>query len=319
MSESKKLIGILVFGAAILFLLSTNIFLPIAKENDTLFSEYAQLKGQVKSIGIYSLEELLALEKKLKETEEEIEMRFLPKEQLQLTKQLTQVAGPVEIAFSNISYKKIAFSAGGWYQVVPVALEAKAKFYDMMSYLEAIENKDILICFESMHVRNVSLGAPSLEIEIVLNGFRMTPQLPPAAKFLEERYTPFDKNRAQKILTPLEPKRKQDVVLALGDFDPYYSAYDFEKLQALNQEPEEEKEVVPVSQAVEDLNIGELTLKGITGQGDKKVALINESFVQEGDSIAGAKVFEIHDYHVLLNYKGKQYILTIGANDEFIK
>lgn len=56
-----------------------------------------------------------------------------------------------------------------------------------------------------------------------------------------------------------------------------------------------------------------LALTGIMTRGDKRVAIINHLFVQEGDSIQGAKVLRIEDDRVLLKRDNQEINLRIHS------
>lgn len=72
--------------------------------------------------------------------------------------------------------------------------------------------------------------------------------------------------------------------------------------------PPENKDLQPKDRA--------LKLTGLFVRSGKKIAVINSSFVKEGDTLQGITVLKIEDDRVLVNRDGKEYYLRIAENEK---
>ena len=315
MNEAKKTIVILLGSIAVSFFVTTNIFLPTLKKNKELISEYAKLKAEVGSMEGYSKNRLTSLEESLQKVVDEIEKNFLPEKNIQLSEQLAQAAPRSDMIFSDISYRKPVLSND--YQVFPVDISARASFQNIIAYLARLETGDLFIGIDQLSLRRISAGEPALEAKLTLFGFRLAPKSFSMSKYLEEQYVPFDEQRLQNLLKPVKEKKASNAVVALKNFDPFFSIYDYQKIQAMRAEAQKPLEKIETSK--DGSIIDELTLKGIMFIGGKKVALLNDRIVQEGEQAFGVEVLAIEDQKVTVQYGGKKYILKIGVGDEIFQ
>lgn len=306
----------MVLGAvALLFFLTTSIFVPISRDNKKQYTEYAQLKKEVGAIAKYTDTQMKEAEKSLDDAIAVVGKMFLPEKDTQLTKQLAQVPPTSKMVFSNISYRKSYLSSDGSYEAFPVDISATASFSDLISYLSGIEANDLIIGIESMNLRKASPVSTSLEVRLSLVGFRLIQKPLPFSNYLEEQYKPLDEDRLKKLTEPIE-KGNGIVALALENFDPFSSAYDLRRAEELASKPEDATGAEPIPQ---DSDISDFVLKGVLQLGDKKVALINDSILEVGEKLAGVQVVDIEDYSVVLKYGEKTYTLTMGLNNESIQ
>ncbi len=110
------------------------------------------------------------------------------------------------------------------------------------------------------------------------------------------------------LIKPVKEKKASNAVVALKNFDPFFSIYDYQKIQAMRAEAQKPLEKIETSK--DGSIIDELTLKGIMFIGGKKVALLNDRIVQR---LAGRQVaIEIYQHESL---KEIQEYLLAGAVD----
>ena len=316
MDKLKKIVMVILIGVAVLFFLTTNILLPIVRDNKEQSAKYKQLKGNVEAMEKYTKERLVSSEKSLNEAIGVIGERFLPGgpgEKVQLTERFTEVPLDSKMVFSNISYRKSILS--NEYEIFAVDISAQAPFHDLIVYLTQIEANKLMVGIQNIGLHNISPGSPSLGATMTFLGFRLIVKLPALSQYTEEQYQPFDESRLETLLQqPMKAERKTDTILASEDFDPFFSIHDFNKRQKPDK-PNPDEVMIPAG--TQTPGIEGLKLKGVLRLHNTKVALINDRIVKEGEQIAGAEVMDIQDYRVVLKYEGQEYILKIGANGEF--
>lgn len=305
MDERKKFILTIIIGLAGLLFLTTRIYLPIAKDNAKRSAEYKQLKQQVQRAGKFSKNELDTLEGRLDTAISNLEEKFPPQGSLKLVEQLTRVPLDAKISFTEITHREPQDEQG--YQALPMDVNMKTQFYDLIKYLAEIETSPLMIGVSRLSISKAEPGAKALDIKATFSGFRLTHKFPSISKYLEERYLPLNRQHLEKLLEPLKPAQSRSAVLSLKNYNPFGFARDFKEL---------EEEIHPKP---ERLGIAGLSLKGILCIADEKIALINDTVVREGENIAGMKVLEIQDYQVVLMRLGERYIIKMGVDDEFIK
>lgn len=293
MDEKKKFILTIVASLVGLFFLFTRFYLPLARDNAKHAAEYKQLKQEVKTIGEFSKEELDFLQGQVDTAIADLEGRFPPEGKLKLMEQLTQVPVDSNIVFKEITHREQWEMEGC--QVFPVDVSMKAPFHDLIKYLAGIEASPLMISVSSLSIRKVEPEPKPLDIRVTFLSFRLIPKFPPMSEYMEERFGPFDKGHLERLLEPVKLADSESAVLRLKDYNPF--VYGFGR-------PGVEEIAYPGLEA--------LSLKGILRIGDKKVALINDIVVREGEKIAGCKVEEIGDYRVVLMRAGKRYILKLG-------
>lgn len=313
MSELKKIVGVVLGGVAVLFFLSTNVLLPIVRDNKEQAAKYAQLKGDVEMIERYTKQKLDVSEKSLNDAIGAIGQHFLPEGKVQLTEQFTEVPVDSDVVFSNIAYRKSMLSNA--YEIFSVDISAQAPFHDLIAYLTHLESGEMLVGIQSISLHNVAPGATSLEARIAFVGFRLIDKPPASSQYLEQQYQPFDESRLESLLKqPIKVARNIDSAFAMEEFDPFFSAYDFNKRQK-SATPKADNVMIPAGTPT--FGIQDLKLKGILRLHNTKVALINDRIVKEGEQISGAEVVKIEDFRVTLKFAGEEYILKIGAEGGF--
>jgi len=299
MDDKKKLSITIIGGLAVLFFLITRFCLPVAKDNRKRSAEYKRLKLEVETLGEFSKDELDSLGSRVDTAISNLEKRLPAQGKLKLMEQLARTPTDSNIVFTGITRRSPKELQG--YQVFPVDVNVKASFYDLIKYLAGIETGPLLIGINSLSLRKVEPEARSLDVRATFWGFRVTHRPPPISKYMREKYTPIDKRRFERVFEPVKLMESKRAVLRLKDYNPFVYGLKERKIE------------------YPELKIGALSLKGILRIGDKKVALINENVVREGERIAGMEVVEIQDYKVVLMHSGKRYILKMGVSDEFIK
>lgn len=295
-----------------MFFLTTYIFLPLFKKNKEMAVSLAKLEKNVKAVEKYKSKQLDSLELSLKDATKVLEKKFLPAGKVQLTEQLTEVSSGSDVVFSNISYRTPTLSK--MYHVSTVDVNLKASFYDFITYITQLEANELMVGIQSLSLHNISPGTPSLEARAVFLGFRLLDKRPSVTKYIEEKYQPIDEGRLEALLEPVDEGYKDDLNLAWKDIDPFFSIHDLNKLRHADQ-----PEITEVTIGAEISGIEDLKLKGILRLRDKKVALINDRIVKEGEKIAGARLLKIEEYHVVLEYAEQQFILKMGVESGFLE
>jgi len=300
MDERKKIFLVIIAGLAGLFLLTARFYIPLIKDNAQRAAQYKQLKIEVGAIGEVSKNELTSLEKRINTAISNLERRFSPEGKLKLMEQLTRVPEGANIVFTDIAYKEPEKAKE--YQLLPLEVNMKAPFYDLMKYLAEVEASPLMIGIDNLNIRKAEPEVKSLDIKVTFLGFRLIQEFPSISKYLEDKYKPFDKQRLEELLKPVNLTDTKSILSRLKDYNPFY----YDRFQMGRPQPE-------------TTQLGSLSLKGIMHLGDRKVALINDTMVREGEEINGMQVLEIQDYKVVLMQSGKKYILKMGIADEFIK
>ena len=314
MGTGKKIFMTVAFGTAIMFFLTTNVFLPTSKKNNELKSEYKQLKADVSKVEGYKISELDLYDSQLDRAITNLGKNFMPVEgRVNLTKKLTRLPNDSTMVFANITHRKPEDKER--YQIVSLDIVGRAPFYDIVTYLRRVEEEELMFGIESLEMHRIKPGSELLEMKVTFSSFKVTAKIPSVTKYIEERYQPFNEGLLKNLIKSETSEYKDETFGLLNNYDPFISVYD-------SQEPDvvEVIEEVPISDISRTRSpIEQFTLKGIMGSDGNRIAMINNSIVRTGDKIAGAEVVEIRDYEVILKYSGKKYILKIGVDDEFIK
>ena len=312
--EEKKIIFMIVgMEFAILCFLATNVFLPISRDNKDLIEEYKQLKSNVGKIEGYNSSRLETFNDGLALAISTLEKSFLEKDRLKLTEQLTQLPLESQMVFSNIAHKEPLNREGC--QIIQIDIMAKATFYNVMKYLASVESMDLMIGVDSLSLHKINQDSPSLEMKATFSGFRLISKKLSISGYLEEKYQTIDESRLKDLIKPIASRQEIDVIAALGDYDPFVYINDLQESQIIEVEEEIIEEVVVPEVVEERFPFEEFSLNGIIHLDGKRVALINNSTVEEGDIIEGVRVVEIKDYEVTLLYLGKIHTLKIGVDD----
>ena len=154
-------------------------------------------------------------------------------------------------------------------------------------------------------VENLSIGRGDdnepnlLNTRVLFSGYQITKETPSLQSF-QGNFVPIEESRQARILEPVSITQRNIDLSILKD------AEIFGKKAAPGSIPKTPD--VPV-EPEESLGI---KLRGIAQEGGKRVALIEDKIVKEGDEIAGAKVREIARFKVVLFKNGREYILEIG-------
>ncbi len=303
MVEKKKIFLVIICGLAGLFFLTARFYIPLIKDNAQRASQYKQLKIELGAIEKFSKDEFSALEQRIDTAISNLEKTFSATGKSKLMEQLTRPPKDTNIAFTNITHKEPLDKQE--YQALPLELNLKASFYDLMQYLAEIEASPLLISLDGLNIRKADSETKSLDVKATFLGFRITSEFPSAGKYLEDKYKPFDKQRLETLLEPVKLTDNKSVISDLKDYNPFAYIYQAQPKSA-SAEPEIKKPDT-------------LYLKGIMHVGGKKVALINDAIVKEGDNIGEMKVLKIQDYKVVLIQSGKEHILKMGVDNEIIK
>lgn len=303
MDKRKKIFLTIIIGLVGLFFLTVRFYIPIIRDNAQRAAQYKQLKIEMGVIGEFSKNELTSLEERIDTAILDLEKRFSAGGKSKLMEQLTHTPEDVNIVFTDIAHREPLEKQE--YQVLPLEVNMKASFYDLMKYLAEIEAGPLMISIDNLNIRKTEPEAKSLDIKVIFFGFQLIHKFPSVSKYLEDKYKPFDKQRLEELLEPVKLTDTKSVISRLKDYNPFAYIYHDKPKTA---RPE-----------IETTKLDSFSLKGIMHIGDKKAALINDTVVREGESIAGMQVVEIQDYKVVLVQSGKKYILKIGVDDEFIK
>lgn len=303
MDEKKKFTFTIIFGLAILWLIFSNFCLPTLKDNTKRLAEYKKLKEDTKLIEGLSEDKFKAWNETLSAANSNLDKKFLVEGKIKLAEQLTRSPAGSGIIFLDIKQKDA--EVRGEYEVFPVDVVMKAKFLDFIRYLAIIESNPLLIGIENLRVNKVSPEANDLDVRVTFVGFHLIPKLQPVSAYLEERFQSFDEGNFKNLAGPIASREGININSISGLYNPFLSVYDASQGQ---------KKVATTR------TDQELSLRGTLRIAGKRVALINDDIVREGQQIGGAEVVQIGDgVVVLIRPGGQRDIIKMGVKDGFIR
>lgn len=301
MEKKKALIFILVGAIAVLFFIITRVYRPMLQINSELKTKYTEVKNKAMGLQKISEENVILIENKIKEASGELDKRIPPSgKTLNMIEQITGLGSSFNLSFNDIS--RLAPEEKEGYRVSSINISVKGTLYDFLRYLEEVGKGPLLISVENLSFKRGSESEPNLlSIIALFSGYQLTKSFP-ALPDLQEGFSPIEESRQARILEPiLIPERSIDLS-ALKDAELFGSKVGIEP------SPGGPKVVSP-AEPEEKL---ELKLRGIAQEGDKRIALIDDKIVKEGDVISGAIVKEIGRFKVVLSKGARDYILEIG-------
>jgi len=302
MGEHKKLAFVIMGGLAALFFITNNFYRPLLKQNSQLYEEYKGLKTKIRALNELSENRTDIIQTKLRQLSEQLDQSIPSTEKnLNITEQLTSIPAQSNISFTQINRLPLEEKDG--YRVYSLDITAGATLYEFLRYLEGLDNGPLLITIDNLKMRKSERkDSDILNIGIILSGYQFTRVITPAQKFLEEEFVPIDISRADELLEPVK------VIPTSIDLSTLKLSSPFTTKMSPVLIPESPRVIYSPEEAQEK----ELHLKGIAQEQDKKVALINDKIVKEGEEVEGAKVVSIERFKVVLFKNGKEFILELG-------
>ena len=304
MGKRQKLTWIIIVGLAALFFMNNVFYQSLKKKNVTLRSNYREIRKKVKMVERFPENQLLITKGKLNQINKYLAEKIPSADQdWDIVGQLTQ--GPVakEFSFEEISSRSPREQDG--YQSSTVDITTKITLYQLLRYLEEIDQGPLLIGVDKIEIKRADLKDPDiLEIKASFSGYQATQKKPSAKEYLEKDFTSIDIRQIDALLDSLKPEKRTLDLSWLEEFDPFGGKITL--TTPVKRKPE------PTPKEPEEVS---LKFKGIAQAGDQKAALINDKVVKIGDMIDGMKVEEIHRFKVILSKNNKRYILELGKDE----
>ncbi|NIS61871.1 MAG: type 4a pilus biogenesis protein PilO [Proteobacteria bacterium] len=210
----------------------------------------------------------------------------IPPEQRQPTF-LAKVSDVVNrLGIKTIMVKPMPQEESPEYIRYPFVVETKSKYEDIIKFIDSLENS-FGLNLDDLHIENDPKDPLWHRLKFTVSTF----------EFQRAESPPSDEKGTGEGST-IQPEVRDDIVVKR---DPF-----------LEKEPKKKRPVITASiPKIRRKRLPPLKLNAIIDIAGRKIAIINDTIVREGDWVAKHRIVEIDEDKVILEYRGKERVLKI--------
>jgi Tfp pilus assembly protein PilO len=280
--------------ALLIFFIGTSLFCYLFLYRPKIYratkgeSEVASLTGTVDK----KMEELDKIKREIKRDEKEDDDRdYFKRYQIPPEERETTFLGMVNKLVNRLGIRTETVKPEPEQETpehirYPFLVETKAKYEEIVKFVDSLEN-GLGLNVDDLHIRNDPKDPLWHRLKFTVSTFES-----------KEAESPLPDETPKEGPPPIEVEVRDDITVKR---DPFV-------------EKEEEKKKVVVARKPKERpprRLTRLKLKGIIDIAGKKIAIINDTVVREGDWILKHRIVRIDEDKVILEYRGRERVLKI--------